>query len=169
MIYNLREDIFIITKLKPSNQGELKAKESIHQSLQNLHTDYIDLFLIHWPGVSSRNVSDPSNAKLRSQSWAVMEEMYSKAYSSFGSPRSIDKLVQDEQIQKMASKYNCSITQFLLAWSISQGISVLPRSTNVNHIADNYKSIQYKISEEDIDAVMSSKRRKYCWDPSIVS
>ncbi|MBQ8968781.1 MAG: aldo/keto reductase [Bacteroidaceae bacterium] len=42
-----REDIFLVTKIWVSNNGEEKAAKSIDESLRKLQTDYIDLMLIH--------------------------------------------------------------------------------------------------------------------------
>ncbi|MEO1623691.1 MAG: aldo/keto reductase [Bacteroidota bacterium] len=44
-----REDIFITTKVWNTEQGYDKTLRSFEQSLQNLQTDYVDLYLIHWP------------------------------------------------------------------------------------------------------------------------
>ena len=42
-----REDIFITTKLPPNNAG--REEQTITDSLRKLGTDYVDLWLIHWP------------------------------------------------------------------------------------------------------------------------
>ena len=42
-----REDIFLVTKVWVSNNGEERAAKSIDESLRKLQTDYIDLLLIH--------------------------------------------------------------------------------------------------------------------------
>ena len=42
-----REEIFLVTKVWVSNNGEEKAAASIDESLRKLDTDYIDLLLIH--------------------------------------------------------------------------------------------------------------------------
>ena len=42
-----REEIFLVTKVWISNNGEQKAAASIDESLRKLKTDYIDLLLIH--------------------------------------------------------------------------------------------------------------------------
>ena len=42
-----RNELFITTKVWISNAGEAKAARSIDESLRKLHTDYIDLLLIH--------------------------------------------------------------------------------------------------------------------------
>ena len=45
-----REDIWITTKLAGSSHGYEPAMRALDGSLQRLRTDYVDLYLIHWPG-----------------------------------------------------------------------------------------------------------------------
>ena len=42
-----REDLFLVTKVWISNNGEEKAAKSIDESLRKMQTEYIDLLLIH--------------------------------------------------------------------------------------------------------------------------
>ena len=49
-----REEVFITTKVMPSNYNS--TKRSIDESLANLQIDYIDLFLLHQPGSNDENV-----------------------------------------------------------------------------------------------------------------
>ncbi|SDY43893.1 2,5-diketo-D-gluconate reductase A [Amycolatopsis xylanica] len=44
-----REDVFITTKLANDAQGYDNAINALEGSLQRLGTDYVDLYLIHWP------------------------------------------------------------------------------------------------------------------------
>lgn len=44
-----REDIFITTKIGNSQQALGNIEEQIEISLKNLQTDYVDLWLMHWP------------------------------------------------------------------------------------------------------------------------
>lgn len=44
-----REEFFLTTKVWISNAGYEKAKASIEESMKKLHTDYLDLLLIHQP------------------------------------------------------------------------------------------------------------------------
>ena len=68
-----REDIFITSKLTNSVRGYSETLSAFHESLRKLGTDYMDLFLIHWPRpVSFRNDWEAQNA----QSWRAMEDLY---------------------------------------------------------------------------------------------
>ncbi len=44
-----RDDLFITTKVWNSEQGYDSTLRSFERSLNNLKTDYLDLYLIHWP------------------------------------------------------------------------------------------------------------------------
>ena len=44
-----RADIFLTTKVWNTEQGYDQTLYSFDESLQRLQTDYIDLYLIHWP------------------------------------------------------------------------------------------------------------------------
>ncbi len=60
-----REDIFLTTKLWNDDMRRGRAQEAFEESLRRLDTDYVDLYLIHWP-VADQFVP----------SWKVMESLY---------------------------------------------------------------------------------------------
>lgn len=65
-----REDIFITSKLIPiANKGPDYVTTTVKNSLRQLQTDYIDLYLIHWPGVSGIPVTHPDNVRYRLDTW----------------------------------------------------------------------------------------------------
>ena len=61
-----RNELFLTTKIIPQDMTYEKAKQSIDKSLKKLNTDYIDLVLIHWPGVT--------NPQQRIDVWKALEE-----------------------------------------------------------------------------------------------
>ncbi|MFW6205952.1 MAG: aldo/keto reductase [Gemmatimonadota bacterium] len=52
-----REDIFITTKLAQSDHGYETALREFKASLERLGLEYVDLYLVHWPGGGPRNES----------------------------------------------------------------------------------------------------------------
>ncbi|WP_026459644.1 aldo/keto reductase [Schaalia suimastitidis] len=44
-----REDLFLTSKLNNGNHEPGPARDSFERTLEALQTDYVDLFLIHWP------------------------------------------------------------------------------------------------------------------------
>lgn len=46
-----REEIFLVTKVRPQNFIHTKTISSTHESLRLLGTEYVDLMLLHWPNV----------------------------------------------------------------------------------------------------------------------
>ncbi|MEO8233312.1 MAG: aldo/keto reductase [Ignavibacteriota bacterium] len=60
-----REETFITTKLWNDDHGYESTLKAFDKSLKTLNTDYIDLYLIHWP------VKDK-----RKDSWKALEKIY---------------------------------------------------------------------------------------------
>ncbi len=61
-----REDVFITTKQRGHTSFE-KMDIQFNDSLKKLQTDYVDLYLIHWPN---------HDKKINQQTWAFFEKMY---------------------------------------------------------------------------------------------
>lgn len=59
-----REDIFITTKLWNQDIRDHRVADAFYESLERLQTDYVDLYLIHWP------------AEGYIDAWKEMEKLY---------------------------------------------------------------------------------------------
>jgi len=59
-----RSDVFLTTKLWDAHQGYDEALRACERSLKELQTDYVDLYLLHWP-VGGK----------RAQSWRALERL----------------------------------------------------------------------------------------------
>lgn len=49
-----RKEVFVTTKLWNSHSTREEAEQALVESLEKLGTDYVDLYLIHWPGTYER-------------------------------------------------------------------------------------------------------------------
>ncbi|MED1532152.1 aldo/keto reductase [Bacillus altitudinis] len=62
-----REELFITSKVWNTDQGYDKALAACDASLNRLGLDYLDLYLIHWPG---------PNADTFKETWRALEKLY---------------------------------------------------------------------------------------------
>lgn len=60
-----REDVFLTTKLWNEDQRKKRALEAFEESLKRLGTEYVDLYLVHWPVKGCYQ-----------ETWQVMEKIY---------------------------------------------------------------------------------------------
>jgi diketogulonate reductase-like aldo/keto reductase len=67
-----RSDFWITSKLSPYDMK--KPRESLLQTLRSLQTDYLDLYLIHWPAVARKAASSPEHKRLRLDAWKELNE-----------------------------------------------------------------------------------------------
>ena len=95
-----REEMFLTSKIWVQDAGYESAKKAIDSSLKNLHTDYLDLYLIHRP------FGDYYGA------WRAMEEAYEAekiraiGLSNFDSARIID-LIMNNHIIPVVNQVEC--------------------------------------------------------------
>lgn len=59
-----REALFITSKVWDTDQGYKTTLNAFNKTLKKLNTDYLDLYLIHWP------------RKLRNETWKALEKLY---------------------------------------------------------------------------------------------
>jgi len=67
-----REDVFITSKIPPTEQGEDAAYAAVLDSLAQLRVSYLDLVLIHWPGKAKTPLDSPANREARRGSWKAL-------------------------------------------------------------------------------------------------
>lgn len=68
-----RKDIFLTTKHWITDRGYEASVKAIDTSLKNLGTDYLDLYLIHWPCVEKVT---PDWKAVNAGTWKAFEEAY---------------------------------------------------------------------------------------------
>nr|CAD7396731.1 unnamed protein product [Timema cristinae] len=75
--YNLtREDIFVTSKLSPSDHCPTKVAVAARDSLARLDTPYLDLYLVHWPGVAGVAPDSANNPEVRIATWQELVSLH---------------------------------------------------------------------------------------------
>lgn len=122
-----RQEIFLTSKVWKTKLGYENTRQSFTESLERLQTDYLDLFLIHWPkpGPESSDWKE-----LVSGSWKAMEEFYAEGkvralgVSNF-LPHHMDVLLKGADIRPMVNQLELHVgymqeaaVQYSKAWGI---------------------------------------------------
>lgn len=101
-----RRELFITSKLWNDDQGYDSALRAFEESLRRLDTDYLDLYLIHWP-VPAAHKEDWQRANL--DSWRAFERLYKEGriraigVSNF-MPHHLEPLMEAAEIQPMVNQ-----------------------------------------------------------------
>ncbi len=72
-----RNDLFLSDKAWNTSRGFEPVQEACKKSLKKLKTDYLDLYLIHWP--ASKKLY-PYWAEINADTWRGMEQLYKDGY-----------------------------------------------------------------------------------------
>lgn len=101
-----RSDIFLTTKLWNPDQGYQQTLAACDKSLAALQTDYVDLYLIHWP--HDRKYFD-NWQECNAETWRAFEELYRAGkvraigLSNFR-PHHIENILQNGTIAPMVDQ-----------------------------------------------------------------
>jgi len=73
------------------------------------------------------------------------------AYSPVGHGRG---LLENAALKKVAKRHDATASQIALAWVLRQpGLIGIPKASNQKHVRDNARSIDIKLTKEDLAAL----------------
>ena len=191
-----REDIFLTTKLWPSEYKYDDALKAIDETLARLDTDYIDLLLLHQQygeyldaykamekavelgkvksiGLSNFNEERFENVinnctikpavhqiethpyypehKLRDlgAKYGTMVE----SWFPLGGIENKGKLLDNDIIKEIASKYGKTTAQVVLRWHIQNNYIAIPGSADPKEIEENIGIFDFELSSEDLEKI----------------
>lgn len=189
-----REEIWVTSKLWPSEYGEGKTMEGIDKMLERLDIGYIDLLLLHqqagdymgaWKDlekavaqgkVKTIGLSNFESERLEKVCEAatvkpavlqvechpyfqqsklkkrlapygtVIEAWYPIGHGDAG-------LINEPVFTKLAEKYGKTNVQIILRWHIQEGTIIFPKSTNLQHIKDNFDIFDFELTGEEMERI----------------
>ena len=101
-----RDEVFVTTKQWTSERGEAKTVAAAEKALMALGTDYIDLYLVHWPAVEKLS---PDWADINAETWQGFERLYREGkvraigVSNF-TPRHLEALIARSDVKPMVDQ-----------------------------------------------------------------
>jgi 2,5-diketo-D-gluconate reductase A len=129
-----RGDVFVTTKIRPSDAG--RARAVVRESLQALRTDYLDLWLVHWPPPRRGDSRRLWNELLEIQADGLVRDVGVSNYSL----TEIDDLVRSSAQAPAVNQIDWGPTLYderLLAGHAERGIAVEAYSSLKNTNLDD--------------------------------
>ncbi|KAJ5151943.1 aldo/keto reductase family protein [Penicillium capsulatum] len=103
--------------------------------------------------------------QLEFTSWHRTQGIHVTQYSPFGNQNVMyrgkggaTKLIDEPVLGKIGAQYNKSAAQVALAWGITQGHSVLPKSKTPSRIKTNLE-VDFKLNHDDMQAIRKLNRK----------
>ncbi|NHJ32754.1 MAG: aldo/keto reductase [Asgard group archaeon] len=97
------------------------------------------------------------------QKYCMDKNIWIQAYS----PLTKGRMLNDPPLKEIALKYNVSTSQILIRWCLQNDTIVLPKSADIYHIMENAEVYDFKITEEDMEALDAFHRNmRVTWDPT---
>lgn len=152
------------------NQQAWKALEDAHKAgkiraigLSNFQKEDIDNILEHCtvkPVVNqilAHITNLPSDLIQYSQDKGLLVEAYS--------PVGHGELFKNEQVVEMAKKYNVSVPQLCIRFTLQKGLLPLPKTANPDHMQNN-ADVDFEISDADMQTLTNLEKIKDYGDAS---
>lgn len=79
------------------------------------------------------------------------------SYGPFMKGRIYEEPYKDD-LAAIASKYNISIAQLVIAWGLERGILMIPKSVNRDRLLENFKAEKVKLEKADVKAINALNR-----------
>ena len=70
------------------------------------------------------------------------------------------ELLEEPLWKKLGEKYRKSPAQIILRWHIQSGNVVIPGSKNLEHIRDNFRLFDFKLTEKEMEEITALERNK---------
>ena len=93
-----------------------------------------------------------------------------EAWAPFGEGRG--GLFENETLKAIGAKYGKTTAQVMLRWHIQRGVVVIPKSTHIERMEENFQVFDFALSEEDMNTIGKMDKEKSSffshYDPAMV-
>ncbi|MGN1320938.1 MAG: aldo/keto reductase [Acutalibacteraceae bacterium] len=110
------------------------------------------------------------NQQKNLKEWADKYDICLEAWAPFGEGRK--GTFENEVISQIGQKYNKTAAQVMLRWNIQRGVVVIPKSTHIERIRENFNVFDFTLSDDDMTAIASLDKAESSFfshqDPAMV-
>lgn len=96
------------------------------------------------------------------QEYAKQYGIFIESWYPFGWRWNTSENFNNEVIKELAEKYNKTSAQIILRWHLQAWYIVIPGSSNLDHIAENYNIFDFELLDEDMQKISEiNQQRRY--------
>lgn len=94
---------------------------------------------------------NPINQQVKAKEWNDKYGVQLEAWAPFGEGRS--NMFEIEELKNVGKKYNKTSAQVILRWLIQRGIVVIPKSTHIERMKENFEVFDFELSDDDMKLI----------------
>lgn len=102
--------------------------------------------------------------------WADKYDIRLEAWAPFGEGRG--GTFDNPVILRIGEKYSKTAAQVMLRWNIQRGVAVIPKSTHIERMEENFNVFDFVLSDDDMAAITALDRNESSFfshsDPDMV-
>ena len=112
----------------------------------------------------------PYHQQVFSKEWHDKYGVQLEAWAPFGEGRK--NMFELSELKEIGDKYGKTVAQVILRWHLQRGIVVIPKSTHLERMKENFNVFDFELAQEDMDAISKLDKNESSFfshqDPSIV-
>jgi len=112
----------------------------------------------------------PYHQQVFSKEWHDKYGVQLEAWAPFGEGRK--NMFEFSELKEIGDKYGKTVAQVILRWHLQRGIVVIPKSTHLERMKENFNVFDFELAQEDMDVISKLDKNESSFfshqDPSIV-
>lgn len=112
----------------------------------------------------------PYHQQVFSKEWHDKYGVQLEAWAPFGEGRK--NMFELSELKEIGDKYGKTVAQVILRWHLQRGIVVIPKSTHLERMKENFNVFDFELAQEDMDVISKLNKNESSFfshqDPSIV-
>lgn len=93
----------------------------------------------------------PYHQQVFSKEWHDKYGVQLEAWAPFGEGRK--NMFELSELKEIGDKYGKTVAQVILRWHLQRGIVVIPKSTHLERMKENFNVFDFELAQEDMDVI----------------
>ena len=172
-------DLYLIHQPFGDVYGEWRAMQDLYKEkrvraigVSNFYPDRLIDLIIHNEIVPAVNQIEthPFHQQIETQKFLQENNVQIESWGPFAEGK--NDLFHNELLASIGKKYNKSIAQVVIRWLTQRSIIAIPKSVRKERMAENFNSLDFELSTEDMEAIETLDTNKSYFfdhrDPAMV-